>query len=142
MDNLDIHQILNDNNDALKYILRNQLAMITMFIDVSVVVFAALYCFMVIFDIKIIESLVVVMFFYLFMFRFEVLRVLTLFQTLKILSIVDTKSILWNITEDENRKTLTGHPIKSLNCHYDNIIKTIKPINDFETINMEPLLAK
>jgi hypothetical protein len=146
MDNFEVNNSFFDNNDALKFILRNQLARITMYLTVSVLGFCLIYYFLVAFDIREDAGMLIAIIAYIAAFRIENLRVLTVFRTLNILRLVDSKEIKWNLTEDQltfgKGRSSTGYdsfPIKALNCYYDNKIVTIKPITDYQTINMEPL---
>jgi hypothetical protein len=131
MDNFEVNNSFFDNNDALKFILRNQLARITMYLTASLLGFSIIYYLLVALDIRADAGMLSAIVLYTAAFRIENLRVLTLFKTLNILRLIDIKEIKWNLTDDNI------YPIKALNCYYDNKIVTIKPITDYQTINME-----
>jgi hypothetical protein len=138
-----------ENNDALKFILRNQLSRITLYIILSVLGFILAYYFLLSLNINGGREwyiMIWVFSFWIVFLKIENLRVLTVFKSLRILSLVDSKEIKWGIQDDEltfgkGRYTIgyDSYPVKQLNCFFDNEIVTIKPIIDFQPTNLQPL---
>jgi hypothetical protein len=149
MNYTDNQNIVYENNDALKFILRNQLSRITLYVILSVLGFFMAYYFLLSINIIGYSALYIMIWFFAFWIVFlkiENLRVLTVFKTLRVLRIVDKKEIKWGIQDDEltfgkGRYAIgyDSYPVKQLNCFFDNEIVTIKPIIDFQPTNLQPL---